>query len=222
MQVVAAHSRSIKAFAGEYVMIVLSIVTALALENGVRSYQQAREAQEAARSLDAEIALNIAETRSAIGHNTAQAQKVNGFKKILLADIKAGVGDKEAIRHTMAGQDFGVSMVTPSLQHEAWDVAVANQSLSHMPPAQLQRYAKQYASMRDLQAVLAGKGNGFLNLPQFSDTFSNFQMDELDARALYRILTQMGSLYETNAGMLQDLEKQLVEEQRRTLKLAQR
>ena len=222
MQVVAAHSRSIKAFAGEYVMIVLSIVTALALENGVRSYQQAREAQEAARSLDAEIALNIAETRSAIGHNTAQAQKVNGFKKILLADIKAGVGDKEAIRHTMAGQDFGVSMVTPSLQHEAWDVAVANQSLSHMPPAQLQRYAKQYASMRDLQAVLAGKGNGFLNLPQFSDTFSNFQMDELDARALYRILTQMGSLYETNASMLQDLEKQLVEEQRRTLKLAQR
>lgn len=220
MPVELPQARSFKAFAGEYVMIVLSIVTALALESGVRSYHQSREAREAARNLDTEIAANIVETRTVIAHNKAQVDKVKRLKETLLADIKAGMGDKEAIRHTMNGQDFGLSLVTPSLQREAWDVAVANQALSFMPPERLQPYARQYAQMRDVQLSLSANGSAFLDLPRLADTFSDFEMSELTARSLYRALTQLSTVYETNVGIMRALEKLLVDEQRRSLKLA--
>ena len=84
MPVTAPSTRTLKAFAGEYVMIVLSIVTALALENGVRSYHQSREAVAAARNLDIEIAANIAETRSVIAQNSKQAENIKRLKKIVL------------------------------------------------------------------------------------------------------------------------------------------
>ena len=222
MLAAAPSTRSFRFFAGEYVMIVLSIVTALALESGVRSYQQSREAQAAARNLDIEIAANIAETRSVIAQNSEQVEKIKRLKKIVLADIKAGVSDREAVKHMMlaSNQSFSLSLVTPSLQREAWDVAMANQALSFMPPERLQPYARQYANMRDTQAMLAGSANTFLNLSQLSDMFSNMQMNELTARDLYRILTQMGSVYESNGGALQSLEELLVKEQRRSLELA--
>jgi hypothetical protein len=219
-----AKARPFKAFTGEYVMIVVSIVTALALENGVRYVHQAREAQEAARNLDAEIVANIAELRSAIAHNSAQVDKTKKLKAILLADIKAGVSDSDAIRHVAreSGEDFGVSIETPSLQREAWDVAVANQALSNMPAEQLQHYARQYAGMRDVQALLAGKTTEFLDMSQLSNTFSSIELGDLKSRDMYRIFTQMGSLYHINTSVLRDLEKLLVEEQQKTLKLVGR
>ena len=51
-------ARAFRHFAGEYVMIVLSIVTALALENGVRQFNQAREAREATRKLMSNLEMN--------------------------------------------------------------------------------------------------------------------------------------------------------------------
>ena len=216
------NARSLKAFAGEYVMIVLSILTALALENGIRSYHQSREAQAAARNLDAEIVANIAETRSVIAQNSQQVEKISRLKKIVLADIQAGVSDKETVKHMMleSGRRFDLSLVTPSLQREAWDVAMANQALSFLPPERLQPYARQYANMRDTQTMLAGSANTFLDLSQLSDMFSNMQLDELTARDLYRILTQMGSVYESNGSALQSLEELLVKEHHRSMKLA--
>ena len=159
--------------------------------------------------------------RSVLKQNIEQVNKTKRMKAILLADIKAGVDDKGAVKHaiTATGGRFGVSMVTPSLQREAWDVAVANQSLSYMQSDRLKHYATQYATMRDLQTVMANKGNDFLDLTQVANLFSNFELGELNARELYRVLTQMGSVYESNASMLAALEKLLVEEQQKTRKL---
>lgn len=220
----AAHREAVlpkvrrwKIFAGEYVMIVLSIMTALALENGVRQWHQAREAQEAARNLDAEIAVNLAEMRTVIAHNDAEIQRIRRLRKILLKDIKAGVGDKEAIKNLMTASNmsFNLNIHAPSLQREAWDVAVANQALSFMPQEQLLRYAKQYASMRDIQTMLVGSGNSFMDMPQLSNTMSNLQMNDITARELYRSLTQMSFVHESNGGNMRALEKLLVEGQKR-------
>lgn len=210
-------ARSFKRFAGEYVMIVLSIVTALALENGVRQFNQAREAREAARNLDAEIAVNIAEMRSVIAHNDGEIKRLQRLREVLLADIRAGVGDQQAIEHVMneAGKRFTVSIRTPSLQREAWDVAVANRALSFMPQDQLQRYAKQYANMRDIQSVLLGAGGSFIDRPQLSNVMSNLEMNDITARELYRVLAQMSFVHESNGKNMRSLEKLLVEEQQR-------
>jgi len=215
-------SHSFKAFAGEYVMIVVSILTALALENAVHSYHQSHKAHEAARNLDAEIAVNIAEVHTAIEKNDAEVKRVKRLGEVLLADIKAGVGDKEALKHAMSGNgsSFGINFTIPSLQREAWDVAVANQALSYMPQEQLLRYAKQYANMRDVQTMMMNPGNSFADLPALSNTMSNLQMNEITARELYRTIAQLSFVYESNGANMRDLEKMLVEEQQRTRKLA--
>lgn len=215
-------ARSFRHFAGEYVMIVLSIVTALTLENGVRQFNQAREAREAARNLDAEIALNLGEMRSVIAHSDGEVKRLRRLQQILLADIKAGVGDAEAIKHVMheSGDRFSVNLRTPSLQREAWDVAVANQALSFMPQEQLQRYARQYANMRDIQAMFMGAGGSFLDRPQLSNVMSNLEMNDITARELYRVLAQLSFVHESNSNNMRMLEKLLVGEQQRGLKQA--
>lgn len=213
-------ARSFKIFAGEYVMIVLSIVTALALENGVRQWHQAREAREAARNLDAEIAVNLTEMRTVIAHSDGEIKRLARLRETLLADIRAGVGDREAIKHVMieSGERFTVSIRTPSLQREAWDVAVANQALSFMPQDQLQRYARQYANMRDIQSMLLGAGGSFIDRPQLSNVMSNLEMNDITARELYRVLAQMSLVHESNRNNMRTLEKLLVEEQQRARK----
>jgi hypothetical protein len=214
--------RNLKLFAGEYVMIVLSIVTALALENGVRQFHQAREAREAARNLDAEIAANISEVRAVVAHNEAEIKRIGKLREILLAEIRAGATDKQAVKRAMEASNarFNVSIRTPSLQREAWDVAVANQALSFMPQDQLMRYAKQYANMRDTQSMLLGSGSSFIDWPQLSDTMSNMEMNDITARGLYRVLTQMNFVHESNTNNMRALVKLLAEEQRRTQKSA--
>lgn len=217
-------ARHLKLFAGEYVMIVLSIVTALALENGVRQFHQTREAREAARNLDAEIAANITEVRAVIAHNEAEIKRIGKLREILLARIKAGATDEQAVEQAMNASNgrFNVSIRTPSLQREAWDVAVANQALSFMPQDQLMRYTRQYANMRDTQSALLGTGGSFIDWPQLSDTMSNMEMNDITARGLYRVLTQMSFVHESNTNNMRSLVKLLTEEQQRTQKLARR
>jgi len=206
-------SHSFKAFASEYVMIVVSILTALALENAVHSYHQSHKAHEAARNLDAEIAVNIAEVRSALAHNDNQVKRLKHLREVLLADIKAGADDKTAIAHVMheAGERFTMSILTPSLQREAWDVAVANQALSYMTQERLQRYAKLYANMRDTESALKGAGGSFMDRPQLSNAMSNLEMNDITSRELYRVLAQLGFLHESNGHNMRLLEKMLVE-----------
>jgi len=221
MHVEVPKSHSFKEFAGEYIMIVVSIITALALENGVHRYHQNHKAHESARNIDAELVANLAEVRTVIKQNEQQIAKTKKMKEVLLADIKAGVADKEAVKRAVSavGDDFGISMVTPSLQHEAWDVAVANQSLTYVPTERLKHYATQYATMRDTQILLSTRGTSFLDYTRVADTFSSFELGELDSRDFYRVLTQMNSTYDATNSSLKGLEKLLVEEQQKTSKL---
>lgn len=216
------EKKSLRRFAGEYVMIVVSIVTALAFENGVRYLHQTREAQEAARNLDAEIAVNIAEVHEVVLENEAEIKRLRHLRDVLLTDIRAGVTDREALNHTMqeSKMRFDISFSTPSLQREAWDVAVANQALSNMPQDQLQRYARVYAAMRDMQTLFQATTNSFADLPRLSDTMSNLELKDITPNELYRALTQMSFVHESNLNNLRRLEKQLREEQQRSLKVA--
>lgn len=222
MHVEVPKSHSFKEFAGEYIMIVVSILTALALENAVHRYHQSHKAHEAARNLDAEIAVNIAEVRSAIKSNDGELKRIGKLGEVLLADIKAGLGDKEAIKHAMqeSGSTFGFNITIPSLQREAWDVAVANQALSYMPQDQLQRYARQYANMRDVQAILNVTGNSFVDLPSLADTMSDMKTGDISSRELYRTVNQLIFVYEQNGNNMRSLEKLLVEEQQKARKAA--
>ena len=64
-------AKSFKEFGGEYLMIVVSIVTALALEHGVQTWHHHRIAAEAAAKIDQELREDAGNVAEVAKHNAA-------------------------------------------------------------------------------------------------------------------------------------------------------
>ena len=201
-------AKTLKEFGGEYLMIVISIATALALEHGVQTLHHRHLAHEAAVKIDAEIQANVQELDAALNHNNDQLKKTLLAREQLLAGIKDKAADHTLITQLMQQHKLGISMLTPSLRREAWEVAVSSQAVSWMPQQQLERYSGIYASMRDVHSI-SSSGSNFLNGAAMLNTFSDIQMGEGDPKAVYRTLTQMISAYSNTDGNLQELRDKL-------------
>lgn len=199
-----------KAFGGEYLMIVISILTALAIEQGVEAIHHRSEAAEASEKIDAEIRANIDDIAKVRAHNKLQGNKVAKVRNAFLADIKSGVTD-EVLKRRLENDykdAFTLSVHTPALRREAWEVAVANQAVSWMSAEKLKRYSIIYAQMRDLQSISVSGSNSFLDGPRMMDTMSNAQMGAADPREVFRMMNQIISSYKginDNLGGLQEL-----------------
>ena len=202
---------SLKEFGGEYLMIVISILTALGLEHGARAMHHRTVAHEASDKIDAEIRANIVEIKTTLAHNKEQGDKLRAIRGALLAELKAGKSD-EVMKPRLLGEykgAYALSIRTPTLRREAWDVAVGNQAVSWMPAEQLKRYSIVYASMRDVQSLSVAGSNSFLDGPRMMDMRSDAQMGLVDARQTYRMLNQIISSYAAIDGNLGPLQKEL-------------
>lgn len=205
-------AKKFKEFGGEYIMIVISILTALALEHAAQSLHHRTLANQAAANMAAEIKINLKDVDAVLAHNKAEVAKLQAIRIALLADIRSGAPDAELMDRFVKnpGNHFGLSIQTPSYRHEAWDVAVANQAASWMPAGELRRYSNAYGAMRDLQQLTNGGGSmNFLDAPSFNDVGSNIQMGVSNPREVYRLLNQMISAYESIDGNLEALQRQL-------------
>lgn len=202
---------SLKEFGGEYLMIVISILTALALEHGAQAIHHRAVAREARQKIDAEIRANIEQIKATRAYNHQQADKLDAIRLALLADIQAGTSDdklKQRLLNEYKGA-FKLSIRTPTLRREAWDVAVGNQAVSWMQDDELKRYSIIYASMRDMQQLSVSGGNSFLDGPQMMNAVSNAQMGIVDGRETYRMINQIMSSYASINGNLAALQKEL-------------
>ncbi|MYM90843.1 hypothetical protein GTP91_27175 [Rugamonas sp. FT82W] len=204
-------AKTLKEFGGEYLMIVISIATALALEHGVQTLHHRHLAHEAADKIDAEIQVNVHELDEALKHNNDQLKIIQATREQLLAGITDKVDGKVLLRQLLEQQHnkLGLSIMTPSLRREAWEVAVASQAVSWMPQDQLERYSGIYANMRDVQSISASGTNNFLDGAGMLNTVSDIQMGDGDAKAVYRMLSQMISAYASTDGNLQALRDNL-------------
>ena len=204
-------SSTFKEFGGEYLMIVVSILTALALEHGAQSLHHSTMAKQASVKIDAEIEANIAEVDKVIAHNQTQVDKMETIRKKLLADLKTDLGEAAMRERILSKYEdaFNVSIRSPSLRREAWDVAVANQSVSWMPDKDLNRYSIIYASMRDMQVTSSGMNNYFLDGPRMMDIGSDAQMGVVVARDVYRMINQIITSYSSINGNLKALRAEL-------------
>lgn len=205
-------SKHLKEFAGEYLMIVISILTALALEHGAQSLHHRTQAQQASEKIDAEIKLNVDELRQVIAHNAKRSKDLDVIREALLADIKAKTMDDEALmRHIVdkyAGA-FSLSLHTPTLRREAWEVAVANQSVSWMTASELKRYSAAYALMRDIQTFSGSGAAAFIDRPHLLDVMSNVQMGASNPHEVYRMINQQLASYQSANTNLRELETEL-------------
>jgi hypothetical protein len=204
-------AKTFKEFGGEYVMIVISILTALALEAGVEKMHHDHLAREATEQINAELRTNVADIKKVLAHNEEKQKALMAAREQMLAALQARVDDKEFIKrfdkewHTAVN----MSLQTPSLRREAWEAAVASQAVTWMPHASLEKYANSYAEMRDVNALFNGGTISFLDAPRMQDVFSDMQIGIGDPRAVFRTVTQMINAYGSLDGNLKSLQRDL-------------
>jgi hypothetical protein len=210
-EVPKAGLKTVKEFLGEYSMIVVSILTALALEHAAQSWHHNHRAHDAEQQIEAELRVNLDELHSVTEANSKQLQHLTKLRKALREDIKAKVADKEVASHLLeaTNRSFGLNLKTPTLRREAWEVAVASQAASWMSPALLQRYSALYAQQRDTMDSVNANTQLTLSGPFMLNTLSDLELGKVDPAALYHTLRQMESTIDGVQGNLVALEKQM-------------
>lgn len=200
-----------KEFSSEYLMIVISILTALALEHAVQTLHHRHLAHEAAERMDAELRANVTEVGKVLAHNEQRLGELETMRTALRAGIRKGMTDAELMQrleHEWRSA-LDLSLQSPTLHREAWEAAVANQAVTWMPRAQLERYATVYGAMRDQIALFNGGMISFMDGPRLRDAMSNIEMGEAHPQDIYRTASQMAATYSAFDGNLKSLKRQL-------------
>jgi hypothetical protein len=179
---------SLRGFVQQYAMIVLSILTALALEQGVVSLHNAATARASRARIEAEIARFVVDLKESAQKNTARLKKVNGVLDILDAKLKDGQVDDATVK-TLAQQamdHLGINL--PSYQRDAWDAAIADQSVTHLDSDDLRRFSEIYAdaliSIDEMKLLLTGE-----YVRRLSDAKLGFRIGKLGGHDLAEALT---------------------------------
>ena len=174
-------------FLQQYAMIVLSILTALALERVAVSWNNAANARDSRARIEAELAHDLSEVKESERFNADYIANAHKVAKALYALVKAGKPNDAAMLEAAKPMfnRFGIS--SPSWQRTAWDSAIADQSASHLAAADLRRYAEIYATEKDMeettQLVLAGEW-----LTNTADTMVDFQLGQIDGHKVLALL----------------------------------
>ena len=204
-------AKKFKEFGGEYVMIVISILTALALEAAVEKVHHDHLAHESAEQIDTELRMNIADVKKVLAHNEEKMKALMTAREQMLSDLRAHVDDKAFMKRFDNEWNTAVnfSVRSPSLRREAWEAAVASQAVTWMPRTSLEKYATSYAEMRDVSALFNGGSFNFLDVPRMQDVFSNTQIGMGNPKEIFRTVTQMINAYGSLDGNLKSLQKDL-------------
>jgi hypothetical protein len=195
-------AKSFKEFGGEYLMIVISIVTALALEHGVQTWHRRHVAEQAAVKINQELRANAEDVAAVQKHNEAEMRKLATIAGELRSGIRNKVDDAVLMKR-LADEwrdSFNLSIKSPALRREAWDAAVASQAASWMSDEALEKYSRAYSRMREVQAIEFGPTGG-LDISRYRDAMSNLEMGLSDPREIYRTLNQMISAYHNNGNL---------------------
>ena len=144
---------SLAEFLRQYAMIVLSIVTALALERAAVAYHDASAARQSRMRIEAEIARDAADLTQSERVNADTTKALTAVLKTLVAQLKQGKIEQAKLREILqpAFDHFEVS--SSSWQRDAWDSALADQTAAHLASSDLRRYAEIYATERDLDST---------------------------------------------------------------------
>jgi ABC-type multidrug transport system fused ATPase/permease subunit len=183
-------AKTFKEFGGEYLMIVISILTALALEHGVQTLHHRHLAHEASEKMEAELRENIGQVNNVLAYNEPKRQAL------------------EKVRDQMQAAIRGKTT-------EAWEAAVANQAVTWMPREGLERYASVYGWIRDTSTLAHNGSLAFLDGPRLRDVMSNVQMGSSNPQEIFRTVNQLIDAYnnlDDNLKALNTLMQQVVAE----------
>jgi hypothetical protein len=148
---------------------------------------------------------------SVLEHNEKRRRALTEAREQLLAGIRSKTGDAELMKRFEQEwrPAMQLSLNKPSLRHEAWEAAVANQAVTWLPRHALERYAGAYSSIQDTSTVAYSGAMMFLDAPRLLDIASNSQMGTSNPQEIYRAMTHMVVAYENFDNNLKSLNELL-------------
>jgi hypothetical protein len=211
LEIAKAKLHSLKDFSKHYLMIVLSILTALGLEAWIERTHHRHAAAEASARIDAEIKQNLAEIRKQRTHDEARLAELKALFDLLKHDLDAHASDEVIHRHVRAALPDGLYLDyrRPVLRREAWDLAVANQSAGWIEGERLRGYSTIYAAQNSTDATLAQDIPLVLDGPRMFDTMLGVDTDDYQPRELLRVVNQMQGATHEVVNMLDNLTKRI-------------
>jgi len=201
--------QSLKAFGGHYLMIVVSILTALALEEWVQHIHRNQSGRQAEAQIVAEIRENLVQVRQSIAENVERRKPLVELANRIIAALKAGEPDVR-IRAEIIGPAGrpGIGISWPHLRHEAWDVAVGDQSAANIDQATLKRISSVYSAQHELATSLQST-TVLLNGGRLIDVMTDLAIGDVSPRELTHSLRQMSDTIEASQGELRKFESLL-------------
>ena len=140
--------RSVREFLSHYATIVLSILTALALEQVALGLEHRHEGARAKEEIEQEIASSHREALDALRATEQNAKAWRALLQRTLAGIRDGssTNDSRVAALRESGPLFRDSL--PSLKTTAWDAALSDHSVNYLGHEDLTRYSETYAIQR--------------------------------------------------------------------------
>ncbi|MGH8145125.1 MAG: hypothetical protein ACREPY_02235 [Rhodanobacteraceae bacterium] len=216
--------KSFKDFLGQYLMIVLGVVTALAADAWITRVQHDQAAAVASVQIDQELQASLDSVHSSLQENRANAHSLDRLGKLIADDLRQGVPANVINAHIRAHRDeFRIGFYFPDTSTSAWDVAVADQAVSWIAPDRLQRYSKGYDDLRNLGAWGQSGEYVGMDLPQVL----NFKTDldqgrDVDPLALLHTVERVRLAMTTADGNIASIKGDLVAALRKGSTVAQR
>lgn len=203
---------SFRDFTKHYLMIVLSILTALGLEAWIEHTHHVHAAESASAQIDEELRGTLADVRSSIKTNEERFQPMRELDTAIAKDIHDGVSTATINQHIQAHKDdFRLSLNWPAFASQAWDVAVANQSASWIDPAKLRQYSAAYADLRDASSWMTHDSTITLDAPHMSTLRTRINLGmQVDPVEYLVVLRQMINTAGETQSHLKQLEDHLV------------
>lgn len=184
-----APPSGLRQFLQQYAMIVLSILTALALERLAIAWNNQANAHASRTRIEAELTHNLSELEQSEQRNAENVTNAHKVEKTLFDMVRAGKPNDAAMLDAARPMLTLISISTPSWQRTAWDSAISDQSAGHLPPADLRRYAEIYAFEKDMedttQLMLAGDW-----LTRVTDAMVDYQLGQIDGRKVTALLAR--------------------------------
>ena len=203
---------SFRDFAKHYLMIVLSILTALGLEAWIEHAHHVHAAEAASLRIDAEIRSNLDAIESSLAQDARQAKRLAAIRDGLVQDFKAHAPEATIAQHIqsqVAARNFNLELKWPTLRHEAWDVAVADQSASWIDRERMQRYSAVYANQRDVSTSLSANLALVMDGPRMIDTLTDLDSGDVQPREFLHVVSQMATMRDQAQQNLLSLQRHL-------------
>jgi len=140
--------RSVREFLSHYSMIVLSILTALALEQVALRLEHRHEGLRAKEEIELEIDANRTAVESSLALTHANSEAWGALLKRAVAEARSGQGTNDSRVATLREAAGLFRDALPSLKTTAWDAAISDHSVNYLDHDQLTRYSEIYASQR--------------------------------------------------------------------------